>query len=78
MARRELAETLIGLAATMLIVTHELPYAAMVCDRAVILDAGRVVADGDIAAILSDADLLAAHRLELPWGFTFVSQRARG
>ncbi len=68
-ARRELAETLTGLPATMLIVTHDLPYAAMLCDRAVVLDAGRVVADGDIATILSDAQLLAAHRLELPWGF---------
>lgn len=68
-ARRELAETLAGLNTTMLIVTHDLPYAAQLCDRAVIMDAGAVVADGDIRAILGDADLLARHRLELPWGF---------
>ncbi|WP_395307104.1 ABC transporter ATP-binding protein [Mycobacterium sp. AMU20-3851] len=69
-ARRELAETLSGLAATMLVVTHDLPYAAQLCTRAVILDGGRVVADGAMADILGDAELLAAHRLELPWGFT--------
>lgn len=69
-ARRELAETLQGLDATLLVVTHDLPYAAGLCDRAVILDAGEVVADGDVAAVLSDSALLAAHRLELPWGFT--------
>lgn len=68
-ARRELAETLAGLDTTMLIVTHDLPYAAQLCDRAVIMDAGAVVADGGIEAILADADLLARHRLELPWGF---------
>jgi len=69
-ARRELAETLSGLGATMLIVTHDLPYAAQLCDRAVVMDGGAIVADGAIADILSDPELLAAHRLELPWGFS--------
>lgn len=69
-ARRELAETLSGLTATMLVVTHDLPYAAQLCTRAVILDGGRVVADGAMADVLGDAGLLAAHRLELPWGFS--------
>ena len=68
-ARRELAETLSGLDATMLIVTHDLPYAAQLCSRAVVMDGGVVVADGPIGEVLSDADLLASHRLELPWGF---------
>ena len=68
-ARRELAETLATLPATMVIVTHDLPYAAQLCDRAIVLDGGVVVADDTVTAVLSDADLLAAHRLELPWGF---------
>jgi cobalt/nickel transport system ATP-binding protein len=53
----------------MLIVTHDLPYAAQLCDRAVVMDHGVIVADGSVSEILSDAALLAAHRLELPWGF---------
>lgn len=69
-ARRDLAETLSALSATMLVVTHDLPYAAQLCDRAVIMDGGRIVADGPTAAILSNAGLLSAHRLELPWGFS--------
>ncbi|SBS71352.1 putative enzyme [uncultured Mycobacterium sp.] len=69
-ARRELAETLALLPATMLVVTHDLPYAAQLCDRAIVLDHGAVVADDTITAVLSDSELLAAHRLELPWGFT--------
>ncbi|MET7767479.1 ABC transporter ATP-binding protein [Nocardia sp. NPDC005366] len=62
-ARRELADILSGLPTTLVLVTHDLPYAQRVCDRAVVLDAGRIVADGPIDEILGDADLLAAHRL---------------
>jgi cobalt/nickel transport system ATP-binding protein len=72
-ARRELAETLQGLEATMLVVTHDLPYAAQLCERAVVMDGGVIVADGAINTILADAELLAAHRLELPWGFAVTS-----
>ena len=48
---------------------YPLPYAAQLCERAVIVDAGVVVADGPIGELLADTALLAAHRLELPWGF---------
>ncbi|KWX22145.1 ABC transporter ATP-binding protein [Mycolicibacterium wolinskyi] len=75
-ARRELAETLATLDVTMVIVTHDLPYAAQLCSRAVIMDEGRIVADGAIDTVLADADLLAAHRLELPWGFEVPVRRA--
>lgn len=75
-ARRELAETLIGLDTTMIVVTHDLPYAAQLCDRAVIIDDGRVVADGAILDVLADAETLARHRLELPWGFDVDTMRA--
>ena len=68
-ARRELAEVLLGVDTTQLLVTHDLPYAAQLCTRAVILDEGQVVADGPILDLLADRDLLALHRLELPWGF---------
>ena len=70
--RRELSELLIGLPQTQLIVTHDLPFALATCPRAVILDAGRVVADGPTRSLLADADLLATHRLELPFGYTIA------
>jgi cobalt/nickel transport system ATP-binding protein len=67
--RRELAEILAGLEHTMLLVTHDLPYALRLCTRAVILNRGRVVADGSTREVLSDRRLMAANRLELPFGF---------
>ena len=67
-ARRELLELLEGIDRTLLVVTHDLPFAAELCERAVVLAAGRVVADGAADAILGDAELLAANDLELPAG----------
>ena len=64
--RRELIELLDKVERTMLVVTHDLPLAATLCERAVILSAGRIVADGPCPDILGDTDLLAAHDLELP------------
>ncbi|WP_433688430.1 energy-coupling factor ABC transporter ATP-binding protein [Micromonospora carbonacea] len=69
-ARRELAEILRDLPVTLLMVTHDLPYARELCDRSVILDSGRIVVDADTRELLADRELLAAHRLELPYGFT--------
>jgi cobalt/nickel transport system ATP-binding protein len=74
-SRRELVGVLRSLAVTQLVVTHDLPLVLELCPRTVIVDGGRVVADGDTAALLSDAELLAAHRLELPYGLTAETVR---
>ena len=68
-SRRELLELLSRLDQTMLLVTHDLPFAAQLCERAVVLSAGRIVADGPCLDVLRDEALLAAHDLELPYGF---------
>jgi cobalt/nickel transport system ATP-binding protein len=68
-SRRELAEILLGLEVTTLMVTHDLPYAMELCPRSVILAEGSIVADGTTRDILCDDALLRAHRLELPFGF---------
>ncbi len=70
--RRELVDLLRTLDQTQLVVTHDLPFALELCERSVIIDAGRVVADAPTTQLLRDADLLAAHRLELPYGFVLA------
>ncbi|MBN6058188.1 ABC transporter ATP-binding protein [Nonomuraea sp. RK-328] len=68
-ARRELAEILRSLDVTVLMVTHDLPYALELCERSLILSDGVIAADGPTRDLLADSELLAAHRLELPYGF---------
>lgn len=68
-ARREFAEIVLALGLTTLMVTHDLLYALQLCPRSVVMNEGRIVADGPTPEILRDADLLAANRLELPFGF---------
>ncbi len=69
-SRRELADILRSLDVTVLMVTHDLPYAVELCERSVVLSEGTVVADGPTRAVLADAELMARHRLELPVGFS--------
>ena len=71
-SRRELAEILRSLDITIVMVTHDLPYAFELCERSVILSGGIIVADNDTKIILKDQALLKSHRLELPVGFNLV------
>jgi cobalt/nickel transport system ATP-binding protein len=68
-SRRELADIIRSLDVTVLMVTHDLPYAFELCPRSVVLSGGGVVADGRTDDILGDAPFMAQHRLELPFGF---------
>jgi cobalt/nickel transport system ATP-binding protein len=68
-SRRELSEILLSLDITVLMVTHDLPYALELCPRSVVLDRGVIVADGPTRDLLCDDELMRGHRLELPYGF---------
>ena len=69
-SRRELADILRSLDITMIMVTHDLPYALELCERSLILASGIIVADESTRNILSNEELLKANRLELPVGFS--------
>lgn len=52
---------------TMLISTHDMRLAYELCSRTVVLDGGRVAAEGATKDILNDAALMEKHGLETPW-----------
>jgi cobalt/nickel transport system ATP-binding protein len=75
-SRREFADIVRALDVTLLMVTHDLPYALELCDRSVVLSDGVVVADGPTFDVLTDEASMKAHRLELPVGFNPRATRA--
>ncbi|MBR4928335.1 MAG: ABC transporter ATP-binding protein [Oscillospiraceae bacterium] len=64
--RRALINTILALGNTMLIASHDLDMILDTCSRVILLDRGRVIADGNTYNILRDRELLEAHSLELP------------
>ncbi len=64
--RRELIALLRGIDATKLIASHDLEFVVELCPRAIILDGGRVIADGNTRDLLGDEALMLAHGLERP------------
>jgi cobalt/nickel transport system ATP-binding protein len=65
-ARRQLITVLGRLPSTRLFATHDLALVAETCSRTIVIDAGRVVADGPTMRILGDDALMSAHGLETP------------
>ena len=63
--RRQIAEILRARSQTVMVVTHDVEFAAAVCRRIVLMDGGRIVADAPSNDILRDTDLLLEHGLEL-------------
>jgi cobalt transport protein ATP-binding subunit len=65
-ARRELKELLGGLPATRIIATHDLELVVELCTRVILIDEGRVAAEGTALTLLGDEPLMLAHGLEKP------------
>ena len=65
--RRELMRVINGLPGTKILASHDLEFILQTCGRALLLDGGRVVADGPVRQVLADAALMEAHGLEVPY-----------
>jgi cobalt/nickel transport system ATP-binding protein len=65
--RRELIHLLHTLGGTRLIAAHDLELILQTCDRVLLLDRGRIRADGPARTVLADAALMEAHGLEVPY-----------
>jgi len=75
--RRELIRLINRLAVTKVIAGHDLELIRETCRRVLVLDGGRLVADGPARAILGDARLMEAHGLEVPHSLTPHSDAER-
>ncbi|MBU0715042.1 MAG: energy-coupling factor ABC transporter ATP-binding protein [Verrucomicrobia bacterium] len=64
--RRRLIELLKSFKHTKIIATHDLELVVELCSRVIVLDDGRVVAEGQAVELLNDETLMLAHGLERP------------
>ena len=64
--KRQLKQLLRQLPAAQIIATHDLELVVELCPRTILLDAGRIVADGPTIPLLSDEALMLEHGLEKP------------
>ena len=64
--RRNLIKLLSNLPQTLIIATCNMSFAAALADRVVLLDQGRIIADGCAQDILWDSTLMPEHGLEVP------------
>ena len=76
-SRRELADILRSLDVTVLMVTHDLPYALELCPRSVVLTTARWSPTARRTTCSPTTELMGRHRLELPFGFDPASVRSR-
>jgi energy-coupling factor transport system ATP-binding protein len=58
--------------ATLILVSHNLDELARVVERVIVLDGGRLVADGPTRQVLSDSTLLSAAGLDVPQSVTLL------
>lgn len=68
--RREFIQLVNGLAVTKIIASHDLELVLRTCKRALVLDGGRLIADGSARTLLADRALMEAHGLEVPHSLT--------
>ena len=69
-SRRRLITLLEGMDQAMLIASHDLELLLDLCARVIVLDGGRICAEGSARDVLGNAALMAAHGQEVPHSLT--------
>ncbi|MGA2261062.1 MAG: ABC transporter ATP-binding protein [Acidobacteriota bacterium] len=64
--RRHLIELIASLPVTLLLGTHDLEMVLALCARTIVMDHGKIRADGETRLLLADAELMDQHGLEVP------------
>jgi cobalt/nickel transport system ATP-binding protein len=65
--RRELIRLLPALPGSRIVASHDLEMILESCTRILVLDAGRIVAEGPPRELLANRELMEKHRLEVPY-----------
>lgn len=65
-SRRRLIDILRDLPAAQIIASHDLELILELCERVIVLDQGRIQADGPSHEVLADSSLMLTHGLEVP------------
>ena len=65
-SRRRLIRLLQSSAETILVASHDLEFLLEVCRRVILIDEGKIIADGDPRRIMGDDKLMEAHGQEKP------------
>ena len=73
-SRRRLIEFLQKSQETLLVASHDLELVLEVCDRVILLDNGKIIADGSSSEMMANVELMEAHGLEKPHSLTFHAQ----
>lgn len=75
--RRRLIELLKSFKHTKIIATHDLELVVELCSRVIVLDDGKVAAEGSTVEILNDATLMLAHGLECPHSLRGIHRQGK-
>ncbi len=65
-ARRHLMELLKNFSLTKIVAGHDLELILDICQRVILLDEGKIIANGDATKVLSNKSLMESHGLEVP------------
>ena len=68
-SRNTIIEILNSLEQTLIVATCSMDFAASLCSRAVVINRGKIIADGPSEKIMSDKKLMEDNFLEVPWQF---------
>lgn len=70
-SRRRFIQLTTTLQMTKLIVTHDLEMVLEICDRVILMDQGRIIAEGVPRELLANQELIEKHGLEVPPSLRF-------
>jgi len=71
-ARKNLIELLKNLNLTRIVAGHDLELILETCPRVILLDKGKVVANGDTKSVLGNKSLMESHGLEVPLSLRYL------